>query len=207
VALNQAAIQKKRQDKQQKRNAKVKPKVTQMNKPLQLLQQQMLNSGEVYDAWVSSHLEDNGMGHVIVSRIVKNNIVMVDFLVDTYCLGVKDILIRQETTSSYRDLVNKISMSLNPLRPVDVAYAKKLVLDAVQYADSVGISPHADYHKFKLIFADVDANECSTKFNFGKDGKPFLISGPHNSPQQIKAWLKNLDNKCGVDGFEYMLGA
>ncbi len=127
-----------------------------------------------------------------------------DFLVDVYCLGVKDVLIRQETQPNYQNLINMMSAS-SSLVPVEPAYAKKLILDAILYAASVGIDPHDDYYKYKAIFDDVDAGECLAEFSFGKDGKPFLITGPQNSQQQIKMWLRKLENECGKDGFDYII--
>ena len=201
MPLSPQALQKKRQKKQHKRSVKIKSRTSELG----ILSRQLtLQAGDIYDAWVSSHLEDTGIGQVIVSRKSNHQIVMVGFLVDVYCLGVKSVLARQETPTSYPYLIKNISLS-TPLTPIDAAYAKKLVLGAVSYAASVGIDPHADYYKYKSIFDDVDAAECLTKFNFGKDGKPFLIAGPHNSPTQIKMWIRNLQNKCGDGAFDYLI--
>lgn len=205
MALSQSELQKKRQKKQQKRSTTTKSKAASSGKPPQLLKPNMLGSSTIYDAWVSPGIQESGIGHVIISRINYGMITMVDFLVDTYCLGVKNTLIREETEVSYLSLINMMNASMNPLAPVEPSYAKKLVLEVVQYASTIGIAPHHDYHKLKVVFDDVDATECLVKFSFGQDGKPLLVQGPHDSPKQIKVWMNNLRNHCGDGEFDYIL--
>jgi hypothetical protein len=208
MALSQAAIQKKKQKKQQKRKAAVQSK---LHKITQLQQTPLLQRGEIYECWVSPGiLDDTGLGHVIFSRLIPatGGIIMVDFLVDVHCLGVKNTLVREESQYSYAQLLEVLRDGLgNDLEEVEPALAKKLVLDAVAYAQSLGIAPYVDYNRVKDVFADIDETACQTEFAFGCEGKPRLITGPNDTPKQIKTWLKSLSDSCGADGFHYMINA
>jgi hypothetical protein len=90
--------------------------------------------------------------------------------------------------------------------PIHPTYARKLVEGAEAYARELGFGPHPDYQLAKRIFADIDATACPTSFSFGKDGKPFFIVGPNDSPKKVKKILDTLTKCCGPDGFRYLVG-
>ena len=37
------------------------------------------------------------------------------------------------------------------------------------YAAGLGLQPHPDYHKAKLLFGDIDPSACQDEFEFGKE--------------------------------------
>lgn len=202
MALSQSALQRKKQKKQSKRTQVIKNK---MQSILKMQQIPLPERGTIYDAWMSEHLQDTGIGHIIISRIQPNDtIIMVDFLVDTYCLGVKNVLIRKETQTDYGNLLDIINVS-SELIEIEPEFAKKLILETVQYANSIGIKPHNNYAKYKTVFADIEVTDTPTKFSFGKDGKPFIVQGPNDSPSQIQSWMKALRINCGENSFNYLL--
>ena len=98
-----------------------------------------------------------------------------------------------------------MSNQVDHLTEVNPAYAKKLILSAVAYANSLDIHPHYEYKKAKMVFDDIDITDVDINFEFGRDGKPYLIQGPNDSQEQILAWLDSLKSKCGDDKFNYLL--
>ena len=56
-----------------------------------------------------------------------------------------------------------------------------------------------------LLFGDVDPAASEARFEFGKDGKPFFIAGPRDTPARCKQILTTLANTCGPDGFHYLI--
>ena len=151
-------------------------------------------------------LEDQGMGWVLLAReLPGGQVAVASFLVDRYCLGVKDtfgeVLPRSEFEVKY---VRKTRTSL-PSRIAPPAEARKLLEEVAAYARSLGLQAHADYAKLMLLFGDTDPATSDAKFEFGKDGKPLFISGPHDGPARCREVLAILTNSCGPDGFHYML--
>jgi hypothetical protein len=67
-----------------------------------------------------------------------------------------------------------------PLVPMDPSVARKLLHDAVAYAASFGLPPSESFSNVELIFGDTPIAEET--FSFGKDGKPFYMAGPNDSP-------------------------
>ena len=199
----------KRQKKQERRAAKRK------EKKHDLVRQQSAGLPErlaaaarypVLHCSIGDRLADQGMGSVLLSRELPGGQVAVAvFLVDRYCLGVKDTHMEILGRSSYESKYVRKMGSEMPSHDVPPAEAFKLLTEAVAYARSLGLPPHPDYAKARLLFGDVNPADSSAEFEFGKDGKPFFIAGPHDTPERCRRILATLTNSCGPGGFHYLL--
>lgn len=148
----------------------------------------------------------DGMANVIVAREASPyRLVAAFFLVDLYCLGIKDVFL-QEFGAEEFGMYSLVMGSEAPLTPVDPAYARKLLRDAAAWAASIGFKPHRDFVAVEQIFGDVDANACAKTFTFGKDGRPFYVPGPTETRAQIRQRFGHLVNRLGEDGFDYRGG-
>lgn len=146
-----------------------------------------------------------GIGNVMISRKLESGRLAIGvFLVDTFCLGVKDAFLRIITPFEYDQFVDGMRQHETPQR-VEPAYARKLIEDSVAYAQSVGLAPHPDYAGAKLIFGDIDSAECTEQFVFGQDGKPLYVNGPNDTPARQKQIIQTLTQHCGPDGFHYLM--
>jgi hypothetical protein len=151
-------------------------------------------------------LWDQGMSHVLVSRKLNSgNVAFAAFLVDMYCLGVKDALFNVTSRSRYDwELCDKLfrDREIFKLEPEE---ARKLVEGAVEYAGELGFPPHPDYLKAKRIFGNIDAGACTKKFVYGKDGKPYFVAGPYDNPSRCRRIISTLTDRCGPDGFHFTM--
>jgi len=159
----------------------------------------------LHECLLPENLFGIGIGHILVSRRLGKRIAVVSFLVDVYCLGVKDALFATVPAEAY-DLIVERSGCGFPMVPIDPACARKLVEGAVAYAQNLGLRAHEDYEASKLIFGDIDVTACTTAFEFGKDGKPLFVSGPHDTSARCNLILAALEKHCGPKGFHYVLG-
>lgn len=159
----------------------------------------------LHECLMGREMFETGMGTVIVSRAMPNGYIgAAFFLLDVFCLGVKNAYFIAESREEYQWRLEHVAYN-ERLIPIAPAYACKLVKDAEAYARDLGFAPHADYQLAQHIFADIDATACSTRFTFGKDGKPFYIVGPHDSPQRMREILETLTRHCGPAGFHYLI--
>jgi hypothetical protein len=158
-------------------------------------------------AWVTEDLWRQGLGWVLLSReLPDRSIAVAIFLVDRYCLGVKDALVAIVTPSRYQsEFVRKMRSQFSS-RELSPAAVRKLVEAAVAYAQELGFPPHPDYHKAKLLFGTIDPAECKEEFEFGKDGKPLFISGPNDTPERCRQILDTLARRRGPGKFDYLIG-
>jgi hypothetical protein len=162
----------------------------------------------VLHSWIGDDIQENGIGWVVLSRAMPNGSVAVaSFLVDGYCLGVKDALAEILPRSEYDSKYLVKMMKDMPSRSVEPAEARKLLEHAVAYARKIGLSPHPDYARAMILFGDVDAADSDAHFQFGKDGKPFFVNGTNDTPQRCQQILAILNKTCGEGQFDFLIGA
>src|SRR5262249_30685514 len=127
------------------------------------------------------------------------------FLVDRYCLGVKNVMADVTGSFTYeRNVVNKMRSEYG-VKELSPACLRKLVEGAVDYARDLGLPPHPEYQKARVIFSDIEAGQCKEEFEFGKDGKPLFIAGPHDSPERCRHIMACLEERCGPGGYHLII--
>jgi len=161
----------------------------------------------IHEALIAKQIRGDarGQGSVVVSRRVGNDrFAMGVFLVDSFLLGVKSAFASLVSPEEYRGMLRRMGEkeTLEKARP---ECARKLVVEAVKYARRFGFGPDPDYQDARLIFGAIQASECETEFEFGKDGKPFYFQSPNDSPARTKEIMRSLMKQCGRDGFHYAL--
>ena len=158
----------------------------------------------MHECLVSDSLFDIGIGNVIVSRKLPNGFIgAAFFLVDVFCLGVKDAFYDVLSPAEYDFRLS--GLQHETFRAIDPTCARKLVEGAEAYARDLGFTPHADYQRARQIFGDLDATVCPTHYVFGKDGKPFFMSGPYDTPARCRRIIDTLTRHCGPEGFHFVV--
>jgi hypothetical protein len=141
----------------------------------------------VVEALVPDNLWEEGIGQLIVTRQTPDGMFAIgSFLVDVFCLGVKDCFWRIVSPQEYRTMLDDWE-EYGALERVSPEHFSKLVHCAADYAQSIGFAPHRDFRHARLLLEGIDPSQCDTDFQFGKDGVPFYFRGPYESPQQARA--------------------
>ena len=196
-----------RQKKKERRHAKQKAKKQDLAKrtlSISAAKIERAASAPILHCCATELLWDQGMGSVLLSRELPNRRVAFGvFLVDAYCLGVKDAWSNLVPRSEYEQRVLGPIFEEHGLVETTPEFARKVVEGAVDYAWSLGFPPHPDYRAARLIFGRIDAGACTEAFTYGKDGKPFFIAGPKDSPWRCREVINQLTRQCGPDGCYY----
>jgi hypothetical protein len=159
----------------------------------------------IHECLVPAILFERGIGNLLFSRSLPDGrIALAAFLLDVFCLGVKDAFFTLTTTPQYAERLRGWSAS-EKLEPMHPSCFRKLVEGGVAYAGELGFNPHADYVRARQIFGDVETAACPAHFEYGHEGKPFYISGPHESATQVRATLDQLQRRFGSDNFHYLV--
>jgi hypothetical protein len=163
----------------------------------------LVASAPIHECLAPVELFGRGIGTVVVSRKLPNGQLAVgSFLLDVWCLGVKNAFCRVLDPDEYRELRQRVS-EREHMRETEPACARKLVESAEAYAQDLGFSPHPDYAFARQIFGDLDAGACPSRYEFGKDGKPFYVSGPYDTPVKSRRIVETLAARCGEGNFHY----
>lgn len=153
---------------------------------------------------VQQGIFEAGVGVVVIARDTPaDGIVVGTFLLDVFCLGVKDAALRVVDSIEFNEMMGLMNQSA-PLEAVAPAYARKLVRDAGAYGRSLGIEQHPDMASAELLFGGVSADSSDAVFSFGREGRPAYIPGPGESASQIRRRVERLRRKLGEGGFDYM---
>lgn len=151
-------------------------------------------------------IEASGLVGVIVAREMRrprDRVSVCGYLVDTYCLGVKDALgPRSMRRGGLDGFIDRFAAPFGgrPL-PSDIELARHLVWGGVAYARELGLPPHAD---FRAAAGHLGALEEPCAIQFGHRGRPTYVQGPYDDADRI---LRALRRSVGPDGFGFTLVA
>ncbi len=196
----------KRQKKVERRKANAKSKHESRDQKIAAYIVNAISSAPFLHCCLSSVIWEQGMGQVLFSRLLPNRqVVVATFLLDMFCLGVKDAMFVMMERLDYYDRVYGRLQEHYKIETLDPTCARKLVEGGVEYARKLGIPPHTDYTKAKTIFGDVDSTTCTRNFEYGKDGKPYFASGPFDTKARCIQIINALTARCGVGGFQTLI--
>jgi len=161
----------------------------------------------LYGCWIMAGWQDAGISPVVVVREQEPGKVLFGvYLVDLYCLGIKDSFIR--TDCSLRRFERDLpTLCAGAAEQCSVELAHEVIYGALEYAEKLGFQPSSDFHKQKadMILDLPDVHPRLNHVSFGKDGKPFYISGPNDDDQKISSIIKLLTRTCGEENFHYLI--
>ena len=158
----------------------------------------------LFDTRISDRLIEKGIANAFIARRGPHNqVVGVVFLVDTFCLGVKDVSVFYGPETRWHEIVQQQienGMRLDLIAPDAL---RKLVEGAVAYAKSFGIAPHRDWLQASQVFGDIDVSKSLVEFTYGEDGKPSYVSGPYDRPERVRQILQVLTQHAGAGNFYF----
>lgn len=132
---------------------------------------------EIYECYIPKDNFPEGEGVVIVTRRHNGgNLTFGCFLVDIYCMGVKDCFVAfRRSEEEYKDYLNQVGQTQG-LEKVPYEIAHNWIFGAIDFASEAGIDPHKDFALAKYILED-DENEDIPIIDlpFGDKGKHHLI--------------------------------
>jgi hypothetical protein len=206
MATNQRNKQKRLEQKRAKRKAAQKKQSQRSGSPgvVSLQNLSALPNAPIHECWISNAIFENGMGPVAISRRMANgDIAFGVFLLDVYCLGVKNCLFNIKSEYEYDDFFRQYE-GMYDLEKIHQTCAKKIIEGAVEYSNSLGFKPHKDYKRDKLIIGDSDTSLCPSSYEYGMDGKPCYIPGPDDSPSRQRSIMNQLNKVLGSDKFNFI---
>jgi hypothetical protein len=146
----------------------------------------------------------SGVACLLIARRGRGSRVSVcGYLVDVYCLGVKNAI--GPEVMPERDLYTyrRWFFGAFPDEPLEVPteLAQHLAFGAAEYARSLGFDPHPD---FEATASHLGSWIGPSAIEFGRDGMPYYVEGPYDNGNRI---LGTLNRTVGRDNFHFLVGA
>jgi hypothetical protein len=155
--------------------------------------------------WLDPGADDGtgGLVSVVVARRRRNRrgVTVCVYLVDVYCLGVKNAMGPDTIEDqALRRLIDRVFSGYHaPPMQAPIELARDLVHGAADYAHGLGFAPHPDFEQAR---AHLGAWTGPSAITFGRDGKPNYIEGPYDNPRHV---LRTLRRAVGRNGFHYTI--
>ena len=152
-----------------------------------MIRLQRADKWPVVRALAGAEIWENGIGDLAIARQEsEGQLVFGVYLVDVFCLGVKNALWRTGTLGDFEELIGHIEQNQTMHRSLPLAWSRssrersstlnllashRTLTSAMPRCCSRGSIPRR-------------ARKNST---FGQDGRPLYIQGPHESPAEVMA--------------------
>ena len=172
----------------------------QMLSPEQFIKQKARNL-PVEACYISKDIENVGEGTVIVVRRHPNEkFTLAIFLLDIFCLGVKDTFYRLRLDEfEYEEYLDKFTS----MDVTEITYneAHNWIYGAIAFAEEAGIAPHKDFNVTQYMLEEDTEDIPLIEYNYGKEGKHFLVA---MSQLELSRYIPILKKNLG-DDFDYVL--
>jgi len=148
-------------------------------------------------------LDGRGMGPVMFVREKSpGQFVLAVFLIDSFCLGVKNAMAAYRSRSELTQVLEQMQEH-GTFETVTPGVARGYIEAAIAYAASLGFKPHDDYRKIEPIWGTVEPEPIPKHYQFGKDGRPVFISGPGDDEARQNMIFMTLVQTVGEGNFDF----
>ena len=158
----------------------------------------------LFECLVNDDWKEQGVAHIVVARSHTNgNITMCMYLVDLYCLGIKNTqYLFNILKTEYQEKKESIDSLVFEQIPYELAH--NIVFAGLEYAEEFGFKPHKDFTSITQFMLEEDTEEIELiEVECGKDGKPFYVNGPYEDQAKIKQILAQLERTAGPGNYDF----
>ncbi len=147
-----------------------------------------------------------GKLQVIISRKHKTGNTTAGFyLVDLWCMGIKDSFFDFNLTESDFGLLLESLYDRADLTEVDYVQAHNIIYAAYEYALNLGIKQSPVFEKTTKYLLEEDNDDIPLiEIECGKDDRPFYQQGGESAAEASKV-IRTLEKSVGKGGFDYQL--
>ncbi len=161
----------------------------------------------IYECWISdSWQEENpGLVQILLARQQPGgDICWGTYLVDKLCLGVKDTFANANFSPSryQNEVLRRIFRATKPIE-CSPELVHQMIYESIDYAAQFGFQPQKDFMLSQYLLTPRGELEEPYNLTFGRNGKPFYISGPHDNPERI---MRQLEKMAGPGNYDYLVG-
>jgi hypothetical protein len=143
---------------------------------------------------------DPGFAQVSIIRLDRHDYHICTYLVDYWCLGVKDCFgPRKMDRYKYKQQLHSVYSAFEEgYCEITPEQAQSIIFGAIDYASGLGFIPHKDFERAKAHLGN--RPEHLVNIEFGHKGKPYYFAGPYDNPNRI---IETLRKNVGDGNFHF----
>jgi hypothetical protein len=183
-----------------------KNKIIQLQSPENYIRTRARNL-EIFECLVSNSWESDGIANVVIARKHTNgNVTFAVYLVDLYCLGVKDTMyIFNIGEYEYREKLKPFN-EMSTFTEIDYNLAHNIIFAAIEFAGDFGFNPHKTFTSVTQYMLEEDTDEIDIiDIVCGLDGKPAYFKGADDSQATVNRILKQLEQTAGKGNYDFVI--
>lgn len=152
--------------------------------------------------YITPRWQEAGIAQIIISRVRPDGSLVVGiFLVDTFCIGVKDATYNPKMSEyEFQELLDRCASGPG-LEEISYPEAHNIIYGAIGFAEDGGIKPAKDFKIAGYILEEDTDYIPLIEYEFGKNGKHFLVI---NSDRREMPYLHQLKKTLG-DDFKFVM--
>jgi hypothetical protein len=153
--------------------------------------------------WVMQGWREAGIAPVVVARQQDaDRVIFGVYLVDIYCLGVKNAFCNADFPRK-RFVQELDRLCRGTPEEIEASLAHGLIYGSIAFAERYDFKPHRDFKLASYILEPPETFPPNHNLEFGKDGKPFFVSGPYDNAEAI---LAQLERTAGEGNYHFLVG-
>lgn len=154
--------------------------------------------------YITDNVSEGGMDDIIVSRLHTGGRISIGcYVVDNYCLGVKDSFYRLRIEDfELQDYIHPPHSGLT-FRECTYEEAHNRIYGAIAFAEEAGIAPDKSFALTQYLLEEDTDDIPLIEYEYGKGGKHLLIC---QTRLEASKYLPLLEKNLGKDNYDYIIG-
>lgn len=153
--------------------------------------------------------DDQGAGVVMIVVVRKHangHLTGAHFLVDLWCLGVKDSLLFCNLPEHEYEMKVKADYEEEDieLEYIDYPRAHTLIYGAMAFAGKYGFRPHKSFDSCRMVLAPEEELPIDGSVVFGCEGKPTFVASEDDDFSKINKIIATLEKTAGPGNYDYL---
>ncbi|MDR2466835.1 MAG: hypothetical protein LBD35_05525 [Prevotellaceae bacterium] len=162
----------------------------------------------IYKCLINKNWKEHGLPNIfVVRRHASGNVTFCVYMVDVFCLGVKDTIFTCNVPPENID--DRIAKGDFASKMEEISYelAHNIIFAALEYAEEYGFRPHRSFTSTTQYFLEEDNDnvplieiKCGTE-----NGRPMYINNGCETPDQAEKIIRQLEKTAGKGNFGFIL--
>jgi len=160
---------------------------------------------EMFECLINPDWKETGIANVVIARKHTNgNITAAIYLVDIFCLGVKDTMyLFNVSEHEYREKLQR-TIVLKLFAEIEYVVAHNIIYAAIEFAGDYGFVPHKDFNSVTKYLLEEDTDDIELiDIECGQDGKPSYFQGEDDSKSTVARIINQLERTAGKGNFNF----